>query len=192
MTKLLKRKNWFKGKKGEKDSENGGKNRVRIGIEREIEKDNGGGEDMEPETVMFIPSTPRGELLRLLKDTDRDFRKGTIIKPIKFIERAGTSLTDTLVSGNPWGDVKCGRKECFLCRGERGGMKACMKEGVLYQIRCEECKTRGRGVEYWGETGRDGHARGGEHLKGCREENEENALWKHISGEHRGEETGDK
>ena len=128
----------------------------------------------------------------MLKETDRDFRRGTTIPPIKFIERAGTSLTDTLVSGNPSGDKKCGREECFVCRGEKGGMKSCMKEGVLYLIKYEECKTRGKEIEYWGETGRDCFARGGEHLKGCREEKEDNALWKHITGEHRGEEKGDE
>ena len=65
-----------------------------------------------------------------------------------------------------------------------------MRESVLYKIECDECKTRGKVAEYWGETGRDGYARGGEHLKGCKEGNEKNALWKHISGEHRGEERG--
>ena len=69
-------------------------------------------------------------------------------------------------------------------------MKQCMKEGVVYQIRCEDCKTKGKEVEYWGETGRDSYARGGEHLKGCREESEENALWKHLEGEHRGKTRG--
>ena len=32
----------------------------------------------------------------------------------------------------------------------------------------------------------------GEHLKGCREEKEDNALWKHLEGEHRGEDKGDE
>ena len=113
-------------------------------------------------------------------------RKGTKIRPIKFVDRAGTSLTDMLVSGNPWGDQKCGRSECFVCRGEQGGMNACMKEGVLYQIQCEECKTRGRQVEYWGETGRDSYSRWGEHIKGCREQKGDNVLWKHIEGKVRG------
>ena len=89
---------------------------------------------------MFIPSTPRGELLKLFKEADNDFRKGTKIKPIKFIERAGVSIADTLVDSNPWGDAKCGRQDCFICKGEKGGIRYCMKEGVLYNITCEECK----------------------------------------------------
>ena len=147
---------------------------------------------MEPETVMFIPSTPRGELLNTLKETDRDFRKGTNIKPIKFIERAGISLTDTLVDSNPWGKNKCGRSECFVCRGEKGGIKDCMKEGVLYRIKCDDCRTKGKEVEYWGETGRDSYTRGGEHIKGCKDKNEDNVLWKHLEGDHKGEDKGDE
>ena len=71
-------------------------------------------------------------------------------------------------------------------------MQQCMKEGVLYRIKCDECKTKGKEVEYWGETGRDSFARGGEHLKGCREGREDNALWKHLEGEHRGEKMGNE
>ena len=67
-----------------------------------------------------------------------------------------------------------------------------MKESVLYNIRCEECKVNGRKAEYWGETGRDGYIRGGEHLKGCESKNEDNALWKHIEGDHRGENRGNE
>ena len=64
-------------------------------------------------------------------------------------------------------------------QGEKGGIRHCMKEGVLYNITCEECKTREKKAEYWGETGRDGYVRGGEHLKGCSEKDDDNALLKH-------------
>ena len=82
-----------------------------------------GREEQEAETVMFVPSTPRGELVKAMKEADTNFRKGTRIKPIKFVERAGLSLTDMLVDSNPWGDQECGRKGCFVCRGEKGGIR---------------------------------------------------------------------
>ena len=28
-----------------------------------------------------------------------------------------------------------------------------MKEGVLYRIKCDECKTKGKEVDYWGKQG---------------------------------------
>ena len=59
----------------------------------EVDK-RGGVEELEPETVLCIHSSPRGELLKIMRETDKDFRKGTTIRPIKFVERAGTSLTD--------------------------------------------------------------------------------------------------
>ena len=62
-----------------------------------------------------------------------------------------------------------------------------MKEGALYSIRCDKCKERERDVEYWGETGRDCYSRGGEHVKGCNEKQEENPMWKHIWDSHEGE-----
>ena len=67
-----------------------------------------------------------------------------------------------------------------------------MKEGVLYRIKCDDCRTKGKEVEYWGETGRDGYTRGGDHLKGCNNQNEDNALWKHLEGDHKGEGKGNE
>ena len=71
------------------------------------------------------------------------------------VERAGPSVKDILVTSNPWGDLKCGRKECFICRSEKGGIGKCMKGNVLYMSKCEECKMKQVESEYWGETGRD-------------------------------------
>ena len=186
VNKLLQKKNWYKRRKKDGKTEEGKKS-TEVG-KRHLEGGGGtqyGGDhslkrgdcaEQEAETVMFIPSTPRGELMRAMKEADINFRKGTKIKPIKFVERAGVSMTDMLVESNPWGDMVCGRNGCFICRGEKGGIKHCMKEEILYKITCEECKGQERQVEYWGETGRDGFARGGEHLKGCKEKDKENAL----------------
>ena len=117
VAKLLKRKNWFKRGNKEKLSEGNSRGESTnkwTGVEKGV-----GEEDLEPETVVFIPSTPRGELLKMLKETDRDFRRGTTIPPIKFIERAGTSLTDTLVSGNPWGTRNVGGRSVSCVGGKR-------------------------------------------------------------------------
>ena len=180
------KKNWLKKKKANKELERGvSKGNREREYEREKREEHEG-EGGEPETVLFIPSTPRGELMKAMREADRDFRRGTTIRPIKFVERAGVSIADTLVQSNPWGDMKCGRLECFVCRGDRGGIKDCMKQSVLYSIKCEDCKERGKRIEYWGETGRDGFVRGGEHIKGCREKSEKNALYKHLVGDHGG------
>ena len=120
VNKLLKKKNWYKQKRGQERSEGCGSSRQENANSRE-ERDS-----TEPETVIFIPSTPRGELLKLMKESDSQFRKGS--------GRAGISIQDTLVSSNPWGDLKCGRANCFVCKSERGGISMCMKESVTYSI----------------------------------------------------------
>ena len=125
--------------------------------------------------------------MKSLREADSLFRRGSKVRPIKFIERAGISLRDSLVSNNLWSDMKCGRNQCFVCRGEKGGVGSCMKENVLYSIRCEECRRVEKDVEYWGETGRDCYSRGEEHLRGCRERDEDNAMWKHVYDSHGGE-----
>ena len=110
---------------------------------------------------MFLPCTPRSELIKMVKEADREFRRGTEIKRIKFVERRGSSIADMLVSGNPWGDQKCGRVRCFICENEKGNMSQCMKENALYKIVCKECKKKEIRSEYWGETGRNCFLRGG-------------------------------
>ena len=98
VNKLLSKKNWYK-KRGE--TEKRGDSRTIVGQRVDnstIERD-----ESEPETVIFVPSTPRGELVKSMRESDAQFRKGSKIRQIKFIERAGVSLRDTLVSSNPWG-----------------------------------------------------------------------------------------
>ena len=150
--KLLSKKNWFQRKTEERSTGDKGRG---ADLRSQLERDRGreSKDELEPETVMFVPSTPNGELAKLMKKADSDFRRGTKMRPIKFIERAGVSLRDTLVTSNPWGDEKCGRGACFICRGDKGGISNCMKEGVLYSIRCDVCRKEGREIEYWGETG---------------------------------------
>ena len=96
-----------------------------------------------------------------MKESDSQFRKGSKIRQLKSVERAGPSIQDTLVSSNPRGDLKCGRASCFVCKSERGGISMCMKESVLYTIKCDECRKNNVESEYWEEPGRDCYSRGG-------------------------------
>ena len=84
MTKLLSRRNWFKKKGG---SEEETRERVSGGSMREEESKR---DYSDPETVIFVPSTPRGELVKRLREADDQFRRGSKVRAIKFIERAGT------------------------------------------------------------------------------------------------------
>ena len=54
-----------------------------------------------------------------------------------------------------------------------------MRENALYRIACQECRKVEITSEYWGETGRNCYLRGGEHMTGLINKEEDNALWKH-------------
>ena len=139
--KLMKKGNWykrgplFKTASNDRDTCN-----VIDKAEKEIEKMRSPDNEEEAETVLFVPCTPRGELLKLMRETDRKFREGTSIRKFKFVERRGKSLQDLLVSGNPWSDQKCGREKCVICRRETGNLGECTRENALYRITCIECK----------------------------------------------------
>ena len=173
----MRKNNWYKRRRGEEEGENkrgplyktgssGNTERQEIErAEREMEKTRNQDNEEEAETVLFVPCTPRGELLKIMRETDRKFREGTKIRKFKFVERRGKSLQDQLVSGNPWSDLKCGREKCVICQRENGSLGECTKENALYRITCKECKKADVTSEYWGETGRNCYLRGGEHWK---------------------------
>ena len=111
--KIMAKRNWYKSKKRDMNDREGNK-KGRSNVEDKSGDKVKYRDETEPETVLFIPSTPRGELLKRMRETDLQYRRGTDMRQIKFVERAGVSLKDTLVSGNPWGDMKCGREDCFV------------------------------------------------------------------------------
>ena len=96
--KLMSKKTWYKKRGGESESSKEGGRRYtnQEGELKPYEKGDG-----DSETVMFVPSTPKRELVKRLREADCNFRRGSRVRPIKFIERAGVSLRDTLVSSNP-------------------------------------------------------------------------------------------
>ena len=87
------------------------------------------------------------------------------------------------LKSEPLKNEKCGRDVCFPC--ETGGGK-CEKNGAGYEVVCVTCQRAGRKTCYYGESGKNGYTRGGEHRAACRLKNEENALYKHCQLEHGG------
>ena len=87
------------------------------------------------------------------------------------------------LKSEPLKNEKCGRDVCFPC--ETGGGK-CEKNGAGYEVVCVTCQRAGRKTCYYGESGKNGYTRGGEHRAACRLKNEENALYKHCLLEHGG------
>ena len=177
--KLGAKSNWFKkSKKSKNDSREFSGGPKKCG--RRVE-----GAEAEIETVMFVPHTPGGELARLLQEADDLFIKGKGIGRVRMVERGGTTLKDILCRTNPWATDGCGRGDsCFPCRGEGGRGGNCQREGVVYKITCQECKSKGLSSYYVGESSRTAFLRGGEHLDDLRKKNIKSPLWKHCLEEH--------
>jgi hypothetical protein len=129
---------------------------------------------------LFVPHTPRGELAQRMRAKEAENNQGRKIR-FKIIEKGGVTLEQKLRRSNPWAGGRCGRPECFPCRGPRGGN--CWREGVTYSLWCEDC---GEAIAcYKGETGRNGYTRGIEHLDSLAARSEERSvLWLHSVHHH--------
>ena len=64
----------------------------------------------------------------------------------------------------------------------------CETNSVGYRITCLTCQQAGKFTAYDGECGRNGYARGLEHLQGLRTRSEKSPLWMHCVLQHGGEE----
>ena len=121
------------------------------------------------ETVIFIPATPRSELKKQLEE---EVKKSKV--KVKIVERAGKTLKNILQRSDPFKKKQCDKKEtCMVCSSGRKG--PCRRDGVTYEIRCEECK----GI-YVGETSRNGYTRGEEHMTAFRNRSDDSVLWRHV------------
>ena len=122
-----------------------------------------------------------GSLSKDAKEVCRRFEQVTGMRVV-VQERAGNA-NKALAKSEPLKNEKCGRNDCFPC--ETGGGK-CEKNGAGYEVVCVTCQRAGRKTCYYGESGKNGYTRGGEHRAACRLKNEENALYKHCLLEHGG------
>ena len=128
---------------------------------------------------LFVPHTPHGELAKRMKEMEAKNNQGREIR-FKIVEKSGVTLEQILRRSNPWSGEKCGRLNCFQCKTDDGGN--CWRESVTYSLVCEEC---GEEVcKYFGESGRNGFSRGGEHLSNKEADDENKSVLKLHSIHH--------
>ena len=166
------------------------------------------GEKNTTESVMFVPATPRSDLMRSLQSADRSFCKLYGRRPIKFAERTGRKLTDVLMSADLWGETACGRQDCLPCGLQAGNWEPsdgpeppeplppsprqtdglmlepsknikCWTESILYKLECLPCARVGTLAWYIGETSRSAFERGDEHVRNALNASDESAIAKH-------------
>ena len=139
-------------------------------------------EPKEIDTVMFVSHTPGDLLAKNLQKAEDKFVEKRPGGKVKMVSRGGTALQNVLCNKNPWQKEGCGRHNCFVCgSGNPGG---CQKEGILYSITCQECRSRGILACYWGEASRSGFLRGLDHQSLLKSKDDSSPLWKHSVEHH--------
>ena len=140
-------------------------------------------------SVLFVPPTPQGELIKELKDREGEMNKNGKER-IKFIEKSGIKMEEMLVVKDPFLVEKCTGKdlEAFMvCQstGEEKMKISCRKNNVGYGLVCNTCKEKNKEMVYEGETSRSASLRGSEHLRGYTNMDAQNVISKHKMKEHK-------
>ena len=108
---------------------------------------------------------------------------------VKVVERAGTSLRNTLPNTNPWSGSHCSRVECITCNQLGEDMPACTTRSLVYENICLDCnpeaiqkgELKDANLEvpsvYVGETARSIQERAKEHWDGFRANDDNNHIY---------------
>ena len=157
--KMMARSNWFKRSRDQEPDHGGQDNsNVRSSNMKVTDQPN------PPETVMFVPHTPGGQLKKILQGIDDQVTSGQYGK-VRMVEKLGNTLIQSIGNQAPWRSSHCGRLDFWPCKSKEG---ACRKHSVVYRITCLTCKAEGRSKQYWGETHRTAWDRSRDHLQALR------------------------
>ena len=140
------------------------------------------------ETVVFVPTTPNSGLRKMLQKVNDQLCLSVNSPSVRFVERGGPTLMDTVGRNNPNAKVwYCPRQDCEPCKGrrilgaeeaedtvrraeghqvpkrtreDRTALPCCTGEGVNYLLECVKCRREGKVRRYYGETSRSAYQRG--------------------------------
>ena len=140
-------------------------------------------------TVLFVPITKGGALLKELKIREEELNKNNKER-IKIVEGGGRKVSQFLINKNPFQIEKCKERRCLVCKSEteENPKYLCSTNNAGYRLICKTCKERNRTKIYEGETSRSARSRSKEHLSGLINKNTNNVLYKHKQIDHSNEE----
>ena len=163
--------------------------------ERDLKKNNQkinwyriGQKEIEYKTVLFVPITKGGKLLKEMKKREEEINRNSNER-IKIIEGGGVKMKDMLIVKNPFPNTTCEMRKCALCKNDTEEIKIpCNTSNVGYRLICETCEEKGLQRIYEGETARSARTRGAEHMRDFKKGKLDSAMFKHKQNEHEGEE----
>ena len=184
-TKALKRGNWYKGGGNDGSGQKAGK--VKKMFQKNEKK------SMTPSTVIFVPSTRGGLLLKKLKESEEQMCDLTGFK-VKFQEAGGAKLINSFEKDLGKGK-HCGRKPCPPCDTAGDKRQNCRSRNLIYESSCQTCNpsslqevktttAQPRVGVYVGETSRSLHERAVEHVNDAVDFNPKSHIVKHWMLSH--------
>ena len=146
---------------------------------------------MQTTTVMFIPSTRGGLLIRMMKDREVEMARITRFK-VRMQEAGGIQL-ERLFQTDLASSEHCGREDCHPCEGNPGKKSNCKQSSILYESKCKVCNPDLKGSSqkeelqsrvgiYYGETSRSLYERSKEHVRDAESFSEGSHIFKHCIG----------
>ena len=149
---------------------------------------NEGGKKIKYKSILFVPPTPGGILVKQLKEREEELNKFREDR-IKIVEKGGIKVENILTKKDPFEKENCKNKVCPICTNESKKLNIlCNSNNVGYRWVCQTCEVQNKTKVYEGETARSGRLRGIEHLKQFEGKKTDSVLYKHKLTEHRNEE----
>ena len=181
------RETWYKDSQEQVQTTSNGKRKGKF--------QKAGDQNIKTSTVMFIPSTKNGTLIKTLKEAEIEMSRITRFR-VRYQEAGGIQLarlfSTDLGKGQP-----CGREECQPCgRQDDEKIPNCKQSSIVYESSCQICnkdnirtgQETGRQGIYLGETSRSLFERNREHLKDAADFDEGSHMIKHWLTSHEEEE----
>ena len=132
----------------------------------------------------MVPAMPGS---KLKKKIEKRLKALNLPEKIKIVEKSGPKFAAILKKNVKKEKRKpCDDPKCLVGLTEKGGN--CRTNEVVYELQCKVCKDI-----YYGETARNAHVRGIEHVEDSESQNaerqEKSVILKHCKEKHNGEKT---
>ena len=143
---------------------------------------------LRPSTVLFVPNSHQGILLKKLEHAEPMLSSLTGYT-CRLVESSGVPLSRLF--SLDLSNRRCHRADCIVCEfHQKSSSSKCKKRSVVYESRCVSCSSSGSGDGvYVGETGRSLYERSLEHLDDAANKKISSHIFRHWAISHPDDQT---